>query len=107
MFIQIKVKKNSATLLNMIELAEKRWIISEQEHYYPSVIKILNGQNCNNKNSLINQLQLFIDPDGIIRCSGRYKYSDISYNLKYPILLPKQSHLLQPLHQMKLLLIFL
>lgn len=93
MFIQIKVKKNSATLLNMIELAEKRWIMSEQEHYYPNLIKILNGQICNKKSSLINQLQLFMDSDGIIRCSGRYKYSDMSYSLKYPIFLPRQSHL--------------
>ena len=43
--------------------------------------------------SISKQLDLFMDKDGVIRCSGRYKYSKLSYRVKYPILLPKESHL--------------
>lgn len=93
MFIHLKIKKINVSYIEMIEHAEKRWIMAEQTKYYSDIIKFLSGKLSKKPNTLVNQLSLFLDSDGIIRCSGRYKYTDISYKLKYPILLPKQSYL--------------
>ena len=42
---------------------------------------------------LVKQWSLFIDKDKILRCRGRYEYSEIDYGRKYPILLPKECYL--------------
>lgn len=43
------------------------------------------------KTSLAGSLSLFCDTNGILRCDGRLAHSDLSYDAKYPILLPKES----------------
>lgn len=43
------------------------------------------------KTSLTGSLSLFCDTNGILRCDGRLAHSDLSYDAKYPILLPKES----------------
>lgn len=42
-----------------------------------------------NKTHLSHNLGLFKDTDGIIRCEGRLTHSDLSFDAKHPILLPK------------------
>ena len=41
---------------------------------------------------LKKQLKMFCDETGLWRCGGRLKNADLSYNTKYPFLLPKSSH---------------
>ncbi|XP_063549129.1 uncharacterized protein LOC134756230 [Cydia strobilella] len=43
------------------------------------------------KTSLARSLGLFCDTNGILRCDGRLTHSDLSYDAKHPILLPKES----------------
>ena len=93
MFIHIRIKKQNVTFLEMIELSERIWILNEQKFYYHEVLDVFNGKITKNTKNPVNQLSLFVDPEGIIRCSGRYKYTGMEYKLKYPILLPRQSHL--------------
>ena len=41
----------------------------------------------------IHQLGLCLDVDGLIRCRGRLQYARLPHNTKFPILIPKESHL--------------
>ena len=45
------------------------------------------------RNTLIDQLDLFMDEKGLIRCGGRIKHAQIHYETKYPLLLPKDNHI--------------
>ena len=42
--------------------------------------------------TLEKQFNLFQDGDGIWRCGGRFSSADVPYNVKHPILLPKEHH---------------
>ncbi len=44
------------------------------------------------KSSLLYRLDPFVDSNGVLRVGGRVQHSDLSEFLKYPILLPKHSH---------------
>ena len=44
------------------------------------------------RNNLVNQLGLFIDEQGHIRCKGRFKNSCLFENVKSPKLLPRKDH---------------
>ena len=90
-FIVIYLKREVKPMLEYIAKAESIWIKNEQRKFFH---KELNNLQCKSKKpapTLIRQLDLFIDDTGIIRCTGRYKYSTLPYQRKYPILLPKDS----------------
>ncbi|KOB74259.1 putative Gag protein [Operophtera brumata] len=46
------------------------------------------------KTHLTRNLDLFIDSDGLLRCGGRMANTSWSYDMKYPILLPRDSDFL-------------
>lgn len=69
--------------------AEKLWLKSIQLSSFPEEIRRLNSSH-KNPNQLINQLNLFLDANKIIRCQGRLEYSTISTETKEPILLPSK-----------------
>ena len=43
--------------------------------------------------TLERQFKLFQDEQGIWRCGGRFSNTDVSFNVKHPILLPRDHHL--------------
>ena len=43
--------------------------------------------------ALVSQLDLFLDPQGVIRCGGRYANANMTEAAKHPLLIPKNSHL--------------
>ena len=88
MFIYLRIRKQKVTFLDMIERAEKLWILNEQNTHYPEVIDKVTGEISQCKRNPVKQLDLFIDSEGILRCSGRYKYTDITFKSRFPILLP-------------------
>jgi len=45
-----------------------------------------------NRNSCLNQLQPFLDDDGLMRVQGRMQQSDLSFACKHPIILPRMHH---------------
>ena len=83
-----KIRENQATpttgRLEREEIirAEKLWIEASQ--------KRLEGEE--NFKQLEIQLKL-VEEDGILRCRGRFKESDLGVDAKYPILLPKEGKL--------------
>ncbi|CAK9834538.1 hypothetical protein ANTRET_LOCUS11054 [Anthophora retusa] len=63
-------------------------------HFAKEYTNLLHGKQVH-KQSKIFALTPFIDNEGIIRVGGRLKNSDISYNQKHPILLPRSDHITQ------------
>ena len=68
-----------------IESARKLWIIYEQE---------VDASKANNEFTKTKaNLGIYTDDDGVMRCKGRLSNSELPYNTKYPIYVPKRSHL--------------
>ena len=93
LFIKLHVENKKVSHRDMQIEAEKKWIRNEQRKHYSAQIPYLKGEASKPAGSVSRQLDLFIDKEDQIRCAGRYKYSSLSYRQKYPILLPKDSHL--------------
>ncbi|XP_065665416.1 uncharacterized protein LOC136086850 [Hydra vulgaris] len=75
--------RNNNLLLSSFELRNAKiiWIKFIQQNIYSS----------KNYKQLKNDLGFFFDSEGIIRCRGRLGNASISYNIKFPIFLPKES----------------
>ena len=70
-----------------IEKAEKLWTEYIQKHYYDNFIDAVLKNKTNN---LTSQLGIYVDTNGLLRCSGRLKYADICEGARKPLLLPRQ-----------------
>ena len=92
-FIRTHIQKKMVTHIEMQMYAETQWIKSQQKQYYGNVLPYLKGEVRKSPTSIAKQLDLFLDEHSVIRCSGRFKYANLTYNVKYPILLPKESYL--------------
>ena len=49
-------------------------------------------QGCRQKNGIMKQLKLILNDD-LLRCQGRIGYSDLDYESRHPLLLPKKHNL--------------
>ena len=86
----MKQKQNTDKHLtaNDIKCAEMTWIKSVQQTYTKEMQQ-LHGFKV--KTSLVKQLQLFIDEDGLVRVNGQLNNAPLDYNTKFPILLPRNT----------------
>lgn len=66
-----------------------------QNKYFSAEIKQLQGEKTLPKESELKTLVPFIDANDLIRVSGRLENSDLPYDAKHPIIIPKQSHFAQ------------
>ena len=55
-------------------------------------IKSLKSNQLKKLPNLVKQLNLFLDDENILRCRKRLEYSDLPYEVKFPILLPNKNH---------------
>ena len=70
------------------------WVKDCQNVHYSDVRSNLLGLSKGRKRfPIINQLQLFIDEMGIIRCKGQLENAPLTYEAKHPILIPKSCRL--------------
>jgi len=70
--------------------AEVLWIKTEQTKFLPVELAYLtNGKGSGP--SLVSQLDLFLDRERFVRCSGRLRYTHLSKETKHPIFIPRQS----------------
>ena len=83
-----KAKVVSPITAAELESAEIWWIKRVQRFEYTEVREKLLGHN-NFRLPIVNQLQLYLDEQGIIRCKGRLQNALIPDSTKNPILLPK------------------
>ena len=94
-----RLQKKQTTLLQCMNDAELRWIKIEQEKQFGKEIDFISDpekrptQKKNAAGNLVKQWSLFRDEKGLLRCRGRFEYADMNFEAKYPILLPKNSHL--------------
>ena len=70
-----------------IEKTEKLWIEYIQKQYYDNVIDAILKNKTNN---LTYQVGIYVDTNGLLRCSGRLKHADICEGARKPLLLPRQ-----------------
>ena len=75
-----------ALSINELESVKGVWLRHAQEQEYPQVLAALQNKG---KNQLINDLDLFLDSNDVIRCKGRMEHSALPQSAKCPILLPR------------------
>lgn len=71
-----------------IKCAEQMWIRYIQRKHYQEEFCVSDSKRSTN---LRKQLGLYIDPNGMLRCSGRLDNADLCESAKRPLLLPTKS----------------
>ena len=72
-----------------LDNAKTKLIYVIQREAFPSEIQALSNQRSVPKNSKLGKLDPFIDNNGLVRIKGRLQFSDLSYDSKHPVILPK------------------
>lgn len=89
-----KIQKTPLTSQELQE-AESTIIKLIQKEAFPEEISSLVGKEKNGnvlKNSVLRKLCPFIDDCGVLRANSRLIEGDLEYDVKYPIILPKDSY---------------
>ena len=60
---------------------------------YKQEISYLKNSDKFKKRAIVRQLNLYLDDEDLLRCSGRLQYTDLPYDAKFPILMPKDNYL--------------
>jgi len=69
--------------------AEMKWVKQCQRDVYSTALLDLTSNSSSKKRAtIIRQLNLFLDNDGLIRCKGRIHNAPLSADAKFPLLLP-------------------
>jgi len=79
-------------MLSEREAALSAMIRQTQRYYFLDLLNMLKKQSTILPPSLA-QLAPYVDEAGILRVGGRLRFSIVHHDLKYPILLPRSSHL--------------
>ena len=87
-----KTKSNTVTAIDM-KHARIVLLHSVQQFYYGDILSQIKDKAKGKRPAIIHQLGLYLDVDGLIRCRERLQYAQIPHNTKFPILIPKESHL--------------
>ena len=87
-----KLKKqrdlNGPITSSEIQKAKSLWETqAQQRHYADVILKVKQG-----KNNLMNQLNLTLDQNGILKCHGRFGNAELTQAAKFPKLLPKDDY---------------
>ncbi|KAL0860328.1 hypothetical protein ABMA27_009733 [Loxostege sticticalis] len=83
----IKKVSPSSGVVNNLMTAEKAMIRSVQRVHFAEDIKALNKDKLPSKK--LQSLFVFLDEDGLLRIGGRLSNSDLPFEAKHPLLLPK------------------
>ena len=87
-----KTKSNTVTAIDM-QHARIVLLQSVQQFSYGDILSQIKDKAKSKRPAIIHQLGLYLDVDGLIRCRRRLKYAQLPHNTKFPILIPKESHL--------------
>ena len=92
-FFIAKLRRHRESKLECINKAKKYWIKAEQSRYLTREIHILDGKE-RQLPPLVKNLNLFLDSNKVVRSKGRLENCRMfEYDVRNPILLPKQSFL--------------
>ena len=76
-----------------ISNAERCWVRETQrEHFLEELTTLRAGGNVL-RSSPLWRLSPFVDSDGILRVGGRLEMSNVPYDAKHPVILPKKHHI--------------
>ena len=91
---KLRGKKKSDTITT-IDMKHARIVLlqSVQQFYYRDILSKIKDKAKSKRPAIIQQLSLYLDDDDLIRCRGRLQYAQLPHNTKFPILMPKESHL--------------
>ena len=72
-----------------LEIVKTKLSYVVQRQAFPEEIQAMSSKRSIPKHSKLSKLDPFIDDDGILRIKGRLQFSDLSYESKHPVILPK------------------
>ena len=90
--VKLKKVKNGNDPIEASEIlvAEQKWIeYTQSEHFNDIIISIKENKPNNSK----NQLGLYLDGNGLLRCGGRLGNAEICEGARHPLPLPKHNNL--------------
>ena len=93
--IEGRTSEKSYQDISMLQKAETEIIKMCQARHFWKEIKAVNAGNRVPGTSSIHQLDPFLDKDGVLRVSGRLVKSNLSHELKHPVLVPKYCNISQ------------
>ena len=89
-------KQNKITGLltsNEMKKSEVYWLkITQRESYCEEIDRLTKNQEINRTSSIL-KLNPFLDQNGLLRLGGRLQESNLSYDEKHPVILPKKSYI--------------
>ncbi len=102
--------KDGLSLVAELTQAERIKLKSLQQHHFESEMKIFSNldgnedqfedrQKARNRNNTVklssnlHKLDPFVDKDGLLRVGGRLKSSASPFEIKHPLIIPKNSHI--------------
>ena len=83
---------NILTTKKMLE-ARNLLLKATQQITYRQEISYLKNSDKFKKPAIVRQLKLYLDDEDLLRCRGRLQYTDLPYDAKFPILMPKDNYL--------------
>ena len=95
-----QMRQPASLTADEIASARQWWVHHIQHRHFADVLRCLTNKR---QHSLIRQLDLFISPDGLLRCGGRLKHAELPHTAAHPMLLPSDhpftALVIQDLHQ--------
>ena len=86
--IEYHTSEESYQDISMLQKAETEIIkMCQARHFWKEIEAVNAGKRVPNTSSI--QLDPFLDKDGVLRVSGRIVKSNLCYELKHPVLVPK------------------
>ena len=91
-----KMRKSNVDEVQCLKESKLYWVKLDQKIYFPTELNYLNKITDAPIPNLVKNLNLFLDEYGVIRCKGRLgNCKFLTFEVKNPILLPKNSKLSQ------------
>ena len=73
-----------------ISSAERYWVRENQREHFSEELTTLRAGGSVLRSSPLWRLSPFVDSDGILRVGGRLEMSNLPYDVKHPVILPKK-----------------
>ena len=90
----LKQGLKQGVIINATDIMDARNTIVkavQKAHFKTIIIGLKQKQKVNFP--LVSQLGLYLDKHDVLRCKGRLQYTDLPYEAKFPILIPKEHYL--------------
>lgn len=86
-----KISELSCLSAEELQLADNRIIFVTQTHYFSDVFACLFQKQSIRKTSQLRALNPFLDANDLLRVGGRLRNAQLTFDRKYPVILPAKS----------------